>query len=459
MKMRIPPIMQTIVNDWIRKFTFAFPAAPRRGVDELSSNSIAVGVMFFKKYRSIVWLALLLTYTVSSAVMGQDWTRWRGENGDGVVTGFTAPVRWPEQIKAKWKTNVGIGHSSPLVVGKRIYLHSRQGDSEVVGAYELDSGKSIWTDKYSAAYQVNPAAVGHGKGPKSTPVIAAGSLYTLGITGVLSCYDAMKGKLKWRKESVAIFSSKAPLYGTGASPIVDRGLVIAAMGGNDQGGIIAFDGASGAEKWRWAGDGPGYATPIVVEIGGKRQLVTQSQGNIIGLWIDNGSLLWKIPFETDYVQNIVTPLLYKDLLIFSGLNKGVFAVRVAWRENQWTTDTVWQTKEVAMYMNSPVLWGSSIFGLSHKNKGQFFCLNADTGKVLWTGDPRQGENAAMLVAGDTIISLTNEANLIISSASDKASAPIRKYNVAQSETWATPVIVGKQILIKDEQTLALYGLE
>ena len=112
-----------------------------------------------------------------------------------------------------------------------------------------------------------------------------------------------------------------------------------------------------------------------------------------------------------------------------------------------------------MYMNSPVLSGNLLFGMSHRNKGQFFCLDAATGKTLWTGDPRQGENAAMVISGNTIFSLTNDANLIVTSAADKGATPLRKYTVADSQTWAHPAIVGNRVLIKDEQTLALWGIE
>ncbi len=404
-------------------------------------------------------LTLGLLVAVLQIVSAQDWPQWRGANRDGVIAGFLAPKTWPDQLKQRWKVTVGIGHSSPLVAGARVYLHSRQGENEVVAAYDLSNGKTLWQDSYPAAYTMNPAATGHGKGPKSTPVYNNGKLYTLGITGVLSCYDTAKGKLLWRKDFAEKFKAKAPLFGTAMSPVVDRGLVIVHAGGNDQGGMVALDANTGAEKWVWTEDGPGYASPIVVEIAGKRQIITQSQQNIIGVWADNGSLLWKIPFTTEYVQNIVTPIQYKDLLIFSGINKGVFAVRVGWRDNRWVTDTAWQNKEVSMYMNSPLLAGDLLFGMSHRNKGQFFCLDAATGKTLWTGDPRQGENAAMLIAGNTIFSLTNDADLIVTSAADKGAKVIRKYHVADRPTWAHPAIVGKNILVKDETTLAMWGLE
>lgn len=410
------------------------------------------------RYRNLPLLLLFVT-TISQIASAQDWTQWRGANRDGVVTGFAVPKAWPDQLKSKWKIPVGVGHSSPLIVGNRVYQHSRQGENEIVSAFDIETGKLVWQDSYPVAYTMNPAAMGHGKGPKSTPTVSGGKLYTLGITGVFSCYDLAKGKLAWRKDFGQRFGEKAPDFGTASSPMVDRGLAILHAGGNSKGGLVALDAATGNEKWAWTQDGPAYASPIVVEIAGKRQIVTQSRQNIVGIWEDNGALLWKIPFETEYVQNIVTPLVYNDLLIFSGINKGVFAVRVGWKNNNWVTDTVWQNKEVSMYMNSPLLSGNLLFGLSHKNKGQFFCVDAATGKTLWTGDPRQGENAAMLIAGDAIFSLTNDGELIVTSVASKGATILKKYKAADSATWAHPAISGKRILIKDENSLALLSLE
>jgi outer membrane protein assembly factor BamB len=387
----------------------------------------------------------------------QDWSRWRGPKGDGSVNAFSQPTTWPDQLKQIWKVTVGVGHSSPLVIGPRIFQHSRQAENEVVAAYDLKTGKAIWQDSYPIAYTMHPAATGHGKGPKSTPVFYDGKLYTLGITGVISGYDTAKGKLLWRKDFGSQFKTNSPDFGTAASPIFDRGLVIAYVGGGDGGALKAFDSNTGEEKWSWNGDGPGYATPIVVEMAGKRQIVTQSQQNIIGISADNGALLWKIPFTTEYVQNIVSPIQYKDLLIFSGLNKGVLAYRVESRDNTLVPNMVWQNQDVAMYMNSPVLFGDLLFGMSHKNKGQFFCLDAASGKTLWTGEPRQGENAAMVIADSTIFSLTNDADLVVTRASDKGMQLIKKYRVADRPTWAHPAIAGRDVLIKDETTLTAWS--
>jgi outer membrane protein assembly factor BamB len=241
--------------------------------------------------------------------------------------------------------------------------------------------------------------------------------------------------------------------------LVDRGLLIVHVGTAGLGALTAFDAASGEVKWRWAGDGPAYASPIAVNMGGTRQIVTQSQSNIISVAADSGKLLWSLPFTTPYVQNVVTPLVYTDLLIFSGLDQGVMAVRVVKKGDAWVPETVWRNRDVGMYMNSPVLSGDLLFGLSHKNKGQFFCLDARSGRTVWTGEARQGDNAAMLLAGAFTVSLTSDADLIVAKVGPGGLETVRKYKAADSQTWAHPLLVGRRLLIKDAATLALWKFE
>jgi outer membrane protein assembly factor BamB len=170
-------------------------------------------------------------------------------------------------------------------------------------------------------------------------------------------------------------------------------------------------------------------------------------------------LLWRIPFETEYVQNIVTPVVYNHTLIFSGIDKGTMAIRVVKRGAKWETEEVWHNSEVSMYMNSPVVSGDFLFGLSHKRKGQFFCLDARTGKTLWTSNGRDGDNAAIIAAGETLLMLTNDAELIIAKKTPESYQILKKYTVADSATWAHPIILGSRILIKDMTNLALSSFD
>src|SRR3984957_3553955 len=146
-------------------------------------------------FRAAVCLAGL-----AAVAWAQDWAQWRGPGRDGVAIGFVEPKTWPEKLQLKWKVEVGEGHSSPVVAEGRIYMHTRQGDREVLSCLRADNGQVVWQEGYPAPYTVNPAAAGHGKGVKSTPVVSGGRIYTFGINGTLSCFDAKTGKPQWRKE-------------------------------------------------------------------------------------------------------------------------------------------------------------------------------------------------------------------------------------------------------------------
>ena len=172
-----------------------------------------------------------------------------------------------------------------------------------------------------------------------------------------------------------------------------------------------------------------------------------------------GKLLWKLPAKSEYDTNSVTPVAYKDLIIFSSEGQGIVAVRPVKQGAGFAAQEVWRNAENELYMNSPVMQGNLLFGMSMRKKGQFFCLDADTGKTLWQGPGRAGENASMLNLAGTLLLLTNDATLFVLPASAKEYAPVAQYTVANSPTWAHPVVLsGTRLLVKDETTLASLAI-
>jgi outer membrane protein assembly factor BamB len=388
------------------------------------------------------------------AAPGQgDWPQWRGVNRDGVVAAFNEPKAWPEQLTLKWKVDAGLGYAAPIVVGNRVYLFERREPDEVLRALDAESGKTVWESKYPAPFKPNPAATSkHGTGPKSTPTFANGKLYTLGMSGIVTASDAASGKQVWQKPAPPV----EPMYHTAMSPLVDRGLVIVHVGGHNQGALTAFDPDTGAVKWTWTGDGPAYGSPIVTDIGGTRQVVVFTQENLVGVDEASGALLWKRPFTTRSTQNTITPLIYGGNLIVSGLEKGVTSFKVLKRDNQWTTENIWENQDVSLYMTNAVIVGDTLFGMSHRNSGQFFALDARTGKTLWTSPPRQATNTAISHAGDLLFMLKDDGELIIAKASTTDFEPLKRYTVADSATWAAPTVAGNRIYVKDTSSLALW---
>lgn len=412
--------------------------------------------------RGVFVLALVLgvpSAVPSAAAPPGDWPQWRGPNRDGRVVGLAAPASWPEAPAPGWRVKVGAGHASPIVAGGRVYQLSREGEDEVVRALDLGSGRELWRQAYPAPYQMNPAATSHGKGPKSTPALASGRLFSFGITGVLSAWDAASGRLLWRKSFETSHRAISPLYGAAMSPVVDGGRVIAHVGGHDDGALVALDAATGAPVWSWKGDGPGYASPVVATFDGVRQVVTQSQNALVGVAADSGALLWKLPLRTPWDQNAVTPIVSGELVVYSGLDAPLAAVRPARRGAGWSAASVWSSTDVSAYLATPVLDGGRIYGLSHRKKGQWFCVDAQTGRTLWLSDGRQAESAAILAGAGMLFLLDTDASLTLAAADAQAFRPLRKWSVASSATWAHPVVLDTGVLVKDVDSLSYLRIK
>lgn len=405
--------------------------------------------------KRLVGTALVAMTTVAT-LSAQDWTQWRGPVRSGLTEAFMAPAVWPDRPRKVWEATVGIGHSSPVVTAGRAFVLSRLGEDEVVTALEVRSGTQVWRQQYRAAYQVYSPAESHGKGPKSTPATGGGRLFTLGISGTLSAFDAATGKPLWRKPFTEEFDASSPDFGAAMSPLVDNGLVIAHVGGNKSGALSAFDAATGAVRWQWKGDGPGYASPVIGAFAGTRQIITQSRSQVVALSAADGRLLWQVPFTTSYAQNIVTPVVFEDLVIYSGIDQPLTAIRVVAADGKWSARQVWRAESVPMYMSSAVLTGGYLYGLTHRNKGQFFCVEPKTGKVLWTTRGREAENAALIASGDLLIATTTEGELVVARRDPAKFALIRRYTVAESPIWAHPAPVGRGFLIKDAEKLTYW---
>lgn len=403
---------------------------------------------------AIVAMMAIAPIVTTSQSLGPDWPQFRGPNRDGAVAAFTEPATWPDRLTQQWKVDVGEGHATPLLVGGRIYMFSRQGNAEVMQALDAATGKTIWQTRYAAPVSVNPAAQAHGPGPKATPTFADGRLFTLGMGGIVTAFDAASGKQLWQKPA----GSTLPLYGTSASPLVDRGLTIVHVGGDKGGALTAFDAATGAVKWTWTGDGPSYASPIVADIEGVRQVITLTQANVVGVSVADGRLLWRRPYTTEYTQNIISPILVGNMLIVAGYQNPVIAVRVIKTGDQWKTENAWENASVSLYMANGVLLGDRLFGLSQRNRGQFFLLDVKSGKTVWTGQPRQAENAGIVRAGNVIFSLKDDGELIVGRVGADSFQELKRYTVATVATWAQPVISGRRILVKDASTLALWTI-
>jgi outer membrane protein assembly factor BamB len=396
-----------------------------------------------------------LTAVAGGQNAGPDWPQWRGPNRDGTLASFTAPASWPDALTRRWKIEVGTGYATPIVVANRVYAFARQNDNEVMRALDAGTGKILWETKYPAPFNMSPATARHGPGPKSTPTFADGRLFTLGMSGIVTAFDAATGKQIWQKPAPPV----EPHFHTAQSALVDRGLVVLHVGGHDNGALTAFDAATGAVKWSWDGDGPAYGSPILAEFGGTRQVINFSQKSLVGVDAATGQLLWRVPFEARSITNSITPLVYGQTVIVSGQGKPLTAYTIAKRGDRWAADLTWENPQLQMSFSNPVLVKDALFSLSPLNSGQFFWADAKTGATLWRSAPRQAGNAAIVRTADLLFVLTDDGVLTIARNTPGAYEPLKTYTVADSATWAPPVISGNRILVKDLSTLALWTFD
>ncbi|MGH9254123.1 MAG: PQQ-binding-like beta-propeller repeat protein [Vicinamibacterales bacterium] len=390
----------------------------------------------------------------AAAMMGQDspqdYPQWRGRNRDGAASAFSKPEAWPEHLRLRWRVEVGEGYATPIVVGHTVYAFTRRDGKEGMTALDADTGETIWRTDYPVSYETYEGAVDHGEGPKATPLFHNGKIYTLGISGTISSFDAFSGTLVWQKPAPPI----QPDLGTSSSPIGDRDLVIVQEGYD---ALTAFEANTGRVTWTVKNEFR-YASPIIVDLNGTRQVIAVAQHSILGISVADGAVLWEHRWSSPDVQAI-TPVLYRETVIVSGHNRGVMALTPIRRENKWAVDVAWATTEVSMFLSNPVVIGDTLFGLSHRNSGQFFAIDASTGQVLWLDRPRQATNTALVKADDLLFLLNDDAELIVARSSRTGFEPFARYRVADSATWAQPAISGRRIFVKDVSFLALWSLD
>ncbi len=393
---------------------------------------------------------------------GPDWPQWRGPNRDGVVTGLRLPGKWPGGLKEEWKVAVGPGVASPVVVGGDVFVFTRRRNDELVLCLDLATGKEKWRSRPDPA----PYKVGLGEGtaddrPRSTPAVVGGRVYTLGMTGALSCLDARTGALLWRKDCKPF-----PPYG-GSSPLVADGLCVVHYGGSDRGkalgGLTAFDAVTGAVKWCFSnGSPPSSASPVLVTLAGERQVVTLTAWEVLGVSAATGRKLWSRGLTSVNGARIITPVEYRGLLLFADAQEPLRALRLERGPKGITAKEAWKAEGEPLYMSTPVLAGDLLFGMSsHRGRGgRYFCLDARSGKRLWVSSwqERMG-NAALLNAGGALLFLSSEARLTVVRPTGKAFEPLAEYRVSDRQTWAHPVFLGDRILIRDDTSLRCFRLE
>jgi outer membrane protein assembly factor BamB len=250
------------------------------------------------------------------------------------------------------------------------------------------------------------------------------------------------------------------MFFTAMSPMIVDGMCIAQLGGAGNGAIISYNLDTGDEVWRWAVEGPDYASPVLLSVAGTKQIVTLTEKSIVGVDASNGKQLWKLPFPPQRrAYNAATPIVDGQTVIFTGAGRGTTAVKIEKQGDGFVAAEQWTNAGLGVQFNTPVLKDDLLFGYS--NMGNLFCLNAQNGETAWVDTLKndRGGFAAILDAGQVILALPSSAELIVIEPVEDKYSELARIKIADTPTYAHPVVTGNRIYIKDEENLALYMIK
>lgn len=395
------------------------------------------------------WALGVVTAASLSTAASAQWPQWRGPERNGTVAAANTPA-WPAAWKRAWRVEIGEGYSSPVVASGRVFVHSRKDPDEIVTAIDLATGKVAWQQHYPSPFTKNQYATSMAKGPHATPLAIGDRIITVGGTAIVSAWNAATGALAWRKDYSSSVDLSKLFTGTAASPLHEGGTVIVQVGSDVHGGrVIALDPQTGSEKWTWKGKGPGYASPIAFTAGGVRQIATLTEGSVEGIDARTGASLWSMPFPDEFHENIATPIWTGTHLIVSGTRAGTHAYALKPTGGKWQATEAWKNPDVAMYMSTPVLADGTLYGLSSRKRGQVVAIDAATGTLKWATEGRAADQAAILLTPTNVLLLTTGGELVLAKRSPARYEEERRYTVAESATWAVPVITKQALVIRD----------
>ncbi len=390
-------------------------------------------------------LALLLVATAAPAA---DWPNWLGPNRNGSSPETGLLTTWPSTgPKVIWEAKGGDGYSSIAVADGRAITLVQRGGKEVVVALDAVKGTELWQTPITAAYKNM-----YGNGPRSTPTIEGDFVYVTSVTGPIACLNAKSGKVAWQHDLLKEFGGKNITWGLSASPTIEGNLVLAIPGGKGT-GVAAFDKKTGKLVWKTGDDKPGYATPIGVTVGGKRQLIFFTASGLLAV-SPVGKELWRVPWTTEYDCNICTPLVVVDqMFVSSGEEVGCTLFKL---KADGPPDVVWESKgdnsSMLNYWANCVVHAGHLYGFSGEfsKRIDLRCVDLATGKVKWSQDGF-GKGSVTLADGHLFITTKKGDLVLVRATPERFDEKARVTILGENRTVGT--IANKRLYLRDKEKI------
>jgi outer membrane protein assembly factor BamB len=380
------------------------------------------------------------------------WTNYRGPARDGRYDEQPIRADWPaEGLPLLWKQPIGGGYASFVVAEGMAFTIEQRRRQEIVAAYDLQTGRELWTHGADAEFVESMG----GDGPRATPTWEAGRLWALGAEGDLRCFDARTGKLNWSKNILSDNGASNLQWGMAAAPLIVDDKVVVLPGGRNGKSVVAYNKLTGAPVWKSLNDTQAYVSPMLVTLAGKRQIVVETANRVVGLAVEDGASLWETSWDTGMGINCSQPLVVdaNRLFLSSGYGKGAALVEITSNGEGLIARKVWENSSMKNKFNSSVLHEGSVYGL---DEGILTCVDVKTGDRRWKGG-RYGYGQVILASGHLIV-ITDTGELVLVKATPDRYTEVAKFSALEGKTWNYPAIAEGRLLVRNQTQMACFDL-
>jgi outer membrane protein assembly factor BamB len=377
-----------------------------------------------------------------------NWPGFRGPERDSIVHGVQIKTDWSASPPVElWRRAIGPGWSSFAVQGNRLYTQEQRGDDEAVSCYNTTTGEVVWRHRDAARFWESNA----GAGPRGTPTINSGRVYTLGATGILNVLNAADGSVVWSRNAATDTGTEIPSWGFSSSPLVVDHLVIVATAGQ----LIAYDVATSDQRWIGPKGGTDYSSPHLVNIDGVPQILLLCNPGVISVAPNSGEVLWQYTLQqgTRIVQPAVTA--DGDLLLSEGDQRGLRRVAVTHGSNKWTIKERWTSNGMKPYFSDFVVQDGHAFGFD----GSYLsCMDLKDGKRKWKGGKYGSGQLVLLADQKLLLVLSEQGELALVSATPDQFTEIARFPAIKGKTWNHPALVNDILLVRNGEEMAAFRL-
>lgn len=403
--------------------------------------------------------------------LAADWPGWRGPQRDGhVPAGVAVPETLPHEPRFGWRVKIGDGLASPVVAGDKVFYLDNQEDKDVLHTLDRSTGRELWRSPIDDVHKDHQSA----PGPRCTPLVDGDRVYAQSTKGELRCLNVADGQVKWRLNYTTDFGANffgergmaqgAHRHGYTGSPWVDGKRLIVTVGDTNGAGIVCLDKQTGAVLWKSQNDRAGNAAPITAVIGGvePKQVVAFTVEGLIGLNLQNGELLWRVPLTSTYGRHVTTPVVVGNVVMVGSHQRGMVGVEVT-RESaaaKWNATIKWDSKEHTMNFSSPVAVGEYLYGLGPAKN--IFCLEAKTGTAMWSREgyitnPAEKAHAGFVAMGKNVLLLTDAGELVLFAANPSEFKELGRAQVCGAN-WCNPAYADGKLFVRDAKELVCVEL-